>query len=341
MPITVDEYARAVTIWRQFLEFLRVRTCARCGSKNHHPGYIYRILRSGQAKITSEDVETWAHDAEHGFFHGMCTAALLFHRMKEANGQARTRDLETAVVSGILHDFVRVIRPDAEDHAGALFSYFDLLTPDTYTHAEPAEVTDLVWADRMELSRFADWESWVEPSAIGDRGLLPAFMATRECLRRTTMGKGPWARHGLETKRRPRDCVGTSVWPPEHSFMKCKVADETAPAWPIEVQLDPVGRCFDHGGNWHCQRIMGVIQASRLDIIPCLNRDHPASVSVVPIEEWAFMHAPHLAANKYKTLLMDLIARELPVLPYRLVRMWWHTRRKFISMLLTMRANHS
>ena len=317
-------------------------------------------------KIPIADIKRWIEDPEHGLFHGMCTALwsmYLTKRLKTTghfSRRYRTRNLRTGtesegnkrvaliLTSGIFHDFARVALGDESNHDGALRGYFEDLSEDTYTHANPKEKTRLVAADRFELTRFDDWSDWVEKDKIDHRiaPYLDSFISIRECLRRFTFWEGPWIQHGFEGiylgHRHRKKQEEEKTWPLQGSYL-------VKGGWAAEVMLEPFGECQDHYQK--CQdnlgekrvepafkKIVGLTTCSRMEKMePASRTDHLVGRQESDIDNWVFYYKRDTESHP---LVQSWIRRGLPILPYDIVKKWDEVRRKLIAMFIAERAEY-
>jgi len=104
--------------------------------------------------IPRDYINRWILDTEHGLLHGFLVGYFAFE-----NAKNRGDYLIELVASSLVHDFYRC-HADKYSHDEKLaFDFVDLL-PDTYTHRNPSEETDLIVGDRIELRRYPDWKEW-------------------------------------------------------------------------------------------------------------------------------------------------------------------------------------
>ena len=110
---------------------------------------------SQNQNVQKQDLERWRLDEGHGIFHSFFVAFFAYERIS-----SESKQLNKIMASCLLHDFVKSTDNKA-NHDQRLKEYFPNLIAEVYTHANPQEETPLVIADRIELRRYSDWESWV------------------------------------------------------------------------------------------------------------------------------------------------------------------------------------
>jgi hypothetical protein len=150
-------------------------------SKRVHTRGAFITLLNQSPKISKENFDAWNKDVEHGFFHGFITSFYAYSLYKNkqeihdlvdspALGKSN-KDFSKGVdifYSCLFHDFVKSAF-EKEPHDELLKDYFPLCTDDTYFHSNGEKETILVLSDRLELTRYKDYENWVDCSKISNQ----------------------------------------------------------------------------------------------------------------------------------------------------------------------------
>jgi hypothetical protein len=114
--------------------------------------------------ITTDCVDNYMKDPEHGLFHGLM-ACFVCYLIKDDANIKQQENLNQIYISLLLHDFLKCNNYSQEDHDKCLVQYYDKLSPITYTHSNPKkddESSYIILCDRIELRRYDDYKDWVD-----------------------------------------------------------------------------------------------------------------------------------------------------------------------------------
>lgn len=150
---TVEEWS---LIWSSFATYLTMvawnwRGLGGSGPACDGSGAFQRAI-SGGPLFPDHVIANWVDDVDHGLFHGLISGFMIHFY----GGPTHEWFPEA-----MLHDFLKCAGVSEEEH-DALLSKFFRLKECAYVHTNPDdEACPLVIADRLELMRFLDWETWV------------------------------------------------------------------------------------------------------------------------------------------------------------------------------------
>lgn len=270
--------------------------------KVHHSGEIHSYIKADID--TSNMINIFFSDIDHGLFHGMMTAIV-------AQIISFSQDTEKLLSSCVLHDFLKTNGYSQETHDKLLVDYFPNLLDETYTHSNPPESDldkKLIIGDRLELRRYSDYKNWVDGrfdslhKKLNKKTAIAIdlfYEKIRPALKYFYENKDKiYIRHGLE-KLDKKNWAAKALYPPKDSYW------EIAGGYPIELDQPPfsgaqiVNRqgayCSNHGEDAPFNQIKGFISFDdflRLggEIIDSKKRDHLYANSNMPIESWIFIH---------------------------------------------------
>lgn len=340
---------------------------------HHHAGHVQVLLDSG-SPIPSEAMQRWFYDREHGLFHGLCTAIMgamsvldrvitteaLIEQFKSADPWA-----SKYFTSAILHDFCRGGMGMGAGHDVALAEFFPHMLPETYEHSSPSpahENKPLILGDRLELLRFAGYESWVDDEKMQQlrHDCNPQFVnifyrCVRPALELLFFHENEvWLRHGLENRAK-------SIRLKDHNWAKQRypqvgsfhnVRDRAGEdGFSVEISRGGLSQCVEHGAQYvHIQGVIpakhfmehgGVVRHCDTDQAPYKTYDHVCGVGDTPLSAWVFhyhepLHAsapytPHATQvdglykeNPYRDCLQPMFENGALLIPSNIARTWRH-----------------
>jgi len=274
------------------------------GKKNrcHNAGIVHDILienrESRSELISSNKLESWLDDIDHGFFHGMMTACMshLYTSSYKLPRESKIEDREyiELLLTCILHDFYK----EYENHDSSLVRVYSKLCSITYSHSNPSESNSthpLIVSDRIELMRFDDYKEFVDFSKFKpllnreqDEIVESFYKYIRPKLKLLWIHRNkPWLRHHMEEESKwefdkvshyPQTSCGQSgKWGGVESGVYCVHTGS------LSMLLDG---CFRH--------VMGILPLSFLSSNANNKqpREHPSieATNLNRVEDWVFIH---------------------------------------------------
>lgn len=307
------------------------------GGDNHTHGGIVELL--SKIKIKKQACEKWISEVEHGFFHGFCTLYIAYclHPDKDKlwkdlkwyerhidRGLPRFNDADNLIVSCLLHDIMRFVYDDPVDHDKKIVELTNLLLPETYFHSNSPSESLLVNADRIELMRYPEYQSWVDLSKIeksvetyGGWELITHFYEhIRPVMQKLFIGRTDiWFSHALEVLEHPiwqsvtdrpnvLNNLGVSYYPKFHWTpldlgYKEHMKTEYEKYFSVHSGRLPVSNCIAHTkGFYRAQAIIPLQTVKKYNCeIACAppstaGRDHLFIVQnqKLPTKEWCFLY---------------------------------------------------
>ena len=129
----------------------------------HHNGIINNYILA-ITKLDKDFLDNFFNDVEHGFFHGLMVAFMVYVINNDRNVN-KNKNYENDFISALLHDFLKCNNYNQDLHDKELVKFFDKLLPETYIHSNPPEKYEnsiLISSDRLELRRYSDYKDWVD-----------------------------------------------------------------------------------------------------------------------------------------------------------------------------------
>ncbi len=313
--------------------------CSRCsGNPNtHHAGIIQTFITP--KKSSSHLLDAYFKDAEHGLFHGIMCGFIISLLHKDKNIGGKKCELEKEYSSAFLHDILKCNGYSQEEHDTRLSEYYPNLKGETYTHSNPPDTLQneyLILADRIELTRYPDYKSWVDERYIQIfqtmeettkvsieqfyskiRNVLFFFFSNIDSI---------FLRHGLE-KLEAGNFVKHAIFPPENSYL------EISNGYPIEIDRPPFGilnnwktnatngACSNHGIESPWNKVKGYILYKDFcnfgsKIINSRERDHLYASSSIQLKDWVFMYQN---IDDNDSQIVKLIENDINILPQKLI----------------------
>jgi hypothetical protein len=225
------------------------------------------------------------------------------------------------LVSCLVHDFCKSIFGH-DNHGPMLKKYFPRLDPITYDHTNPTDAQSneiLIKADRLELFRYNDYESWLDEKLVtanysdSNFKLIKLFYEkVRPVLEKAYRYKDQrWIRHGIEhyinkyefKKYYPSQFVD-NFFPSElHNFKLSLSKKNNNELWSIELSKGPINDCFSsnkytEGKVFPWEIIQGKIPLDDFNnikgtgVVAHKTRDHYFAYGNVELNKWVFNHKP-------------------------------------------------
>ena len=321
------QFENLTEIFNSFLNSFSYFICPRCSPKNytqefghltekdvkllpnntpkewgHHIGSIHKYIKSKQMK--SSFINNFLEDTEHGFFHGLMTAFIMYLINLDANNAELTEQDYSSV---LLHDFLKVNGYEQELHDKELIYFFDKLLPETYQHSNPSDKYKnnlLIKADRIELRRYDDYKEWVDErfynlvSSLSKKtqGYLDIFYNNiRPALLYIYINKNKiFIRHGIE-----RFNKDITFWPIDYIDYTNKdiysiEIDRIPFSSLINNNISQNGYCSNHCGKAPWNKLKGYITKDDFthykgEIVIENCRDHLFAKSKIETYNWIFI----------------------------------------------------
>lgn len=313
--------------------------CSRCSGNHdcHHKGLIQSFLTP--TKSSSHLLDAYFQDTEHGLFHGIMCGFIISLLHKDKNIGVDNCILEKEYASAFLHDILKCNGYSQEEHDARLSEFYPNLNDETYMHSNPHITLQnkyLILADRIELTRYPDYKSWVDEryeiifqtmeettkfsieqfySKI--RNVLLFFFSNSDSI---------FLRHGLE-KIEAGDFAKHSIFPPENSYL------EISNGYPIEIDRQPFGiinnwntnatngACSNHGMECNWNKVKGYIRYEDFcdfgsKIINSHERDHLYANGSIELKNWIFMYQ-NIDEDNFQ--IVKLIENDINILPQQLI----------------------
>lgn len=313
--------------------------CSRCGRnpKSHHNGLIQTFITP--KKSTSHLLDAYFQDTEHGLFHGIICGFIISLLHKDKNIGGKNCILEKEYSSAFLHDILKCNGYSQEEHDARLSEFYPNLKDETYTHSNPPDISQnqyLILADRIELTRYTDYKSWV------DERYEKVFQTLEETTRFSieqfyskirnvllfffSNSDSIFIRHGLE-KIQAGNFAKHEIFPPKNSYL------EISNGYPIETDRPPFGivnnwntnatsgACSNHGTTLQWNKVKGYIRYKDFcdfgsKIINSHQRDHLYASSSIQLKDWVFMYQN---IDEDDSQIVKLIENDIDILPQKII----------------------
>lgn len=313
--------------------------CSRCGGTRHSKGLIHTFL-TPIVKNNYEFYNKYFEDYEHGLFHGIMCGFIISVIHKDKNLQRSDVILEKEYSSAFIHDILKTNGVSQEEHDSKLIDIYPYLKKETYLHSNPpldCQDEYLIIADRIELTRYSDYNSWVDEKykniflkmEISTKKLINDFYSN---VRKTLLyfyknSNNIFLRHGLE-KIDTANYDKNSIFPPKNSYL------ELSSGFAIEIDRAPFGvknnwitnttegACSNHGENRRWNKIKGYITYDEFinkngKIIDSKQRDHLYANSNIELSEWVFMYQNTPYDDE---LILGLIENGIKIIPQQIIQ---------------------
>lgn len=292
--------------------------CGRCEGIGHHKGIINTYLQS-ILKYDIQMIERFFNDVEHGFFHGLMASFICFIINQDSNLVDKSENLEQIFISATMHDFLKANGVPQKEHDKRLKELYPKLCEETYVHSDPPEKyfkKHLIIADRLELRRYPDYDSWVDDRfhelyrtmKTDTKKMLDLFYTSyRPALEYIFKNRDSvFVRHGTEVYQKQIE----PFFPPS----KTTYYDGLNEYYPIEIDSVPFcsvinndliegnkwfndnqnGHCSNHDGNAQWNIIKGYISIEDFKNDAKIKnngqRDHLFAKSNIDITKWVFLY---------------------------------------------------
>ena len=289
----------------------------------HNDGGVMNFLTPARP-LSSESMQKFIDDTEHGIFHGFCVAFVAFllaQKTEEEKPGTPPPVFERLMASCVLHDVLKCADFKQGEHDRNLVSFFPDLLPETYVHSNPPDKENsyLICADRMELRRYSDYRSWIDrrfdellerlsPEIQTELDIF--YRHTRPALRAMWQHQSEiWLRYGPEKPYEERAAWSESqVFPPCDSWWQDESVGISDHAYCVEHDRFPFspsrlvnkdsnlmqGFCASHDRHDNWNRCKGFIPFSSFlghggKILKSGKRDHLYAVSEIPLSQWLFV----------------------------------------------------
>jgi len=227
-----------------------------------------------------------------------------------------------------------------------LVNYFPDLLKETFSHSNPRNddvSKPLIRADRLELRRFSNYQTWTDQRFDAIYQQLPPDKVTQLNLFYQTIRPALeyfytnrqkiFIRHGLE--RQGKEYWQEAIYPPAGSYL------EQAVGYPIETDRLPFGQpnnfkashqnthCSNHGKTAFWNQIKGFITLNDFVekggvIINSKKRDHLYAKSSISLSNWVFIYQNAERRGQEINELLEqknsLVSQETLLLFYNLVK---------------------
>ena len=341
-----NDYVTINSLTNEFNRFLHLYIsyfCGRCEGKGHHKGIINTYLES-TSNYNPKIITHFFNDVEHGFFHGLMASFICYIINKDGKLVNTVKNLEKIFISATLHDFLKANGVEQKSHDKELRRIYPNLEEATYIHSDPPEKYwkhHLIVADRLELRRYPDYESWVDDRfhelykqmKPETKNMLDIFYTNvRPAMEYLyTHRKETFIRHGTELKQ---DKIEENFPPSKTTYYTNSNIDNDL--YPIEIDMVPFTSMINNnlmeGNKWHndnqysyCSNHDGVSQwnlikgyigtnqfIKRGKVIHSKERDHLFAKSTLSTKEWIFLYQ-----NLDKHIDLDTVTSDINYLESR------------------------
>jgi len=279
----------------------------------HHQGYFYQLLR-GKKQVTTEMIDRWFSDEDHGFLHSYFVAFQAFNLKYGEIPENVITDLlehhaepsedEVLLASCLLHDVAKTVQIEEEGHDTRLHEFFTGLDEAAYTHyTSPIPEHPLVRGDRLELLRYPDLDTWIDYSKLDPIDELQSYFYRKfrpALIDLLNQQHENFIRHGIEK---------LEGYNPEYKYYPQEsgswMFEGDGFYWAVDTGISPVGKCITAHKKYYDKYLepLGImsmydLQKYRPTFEPagsmkgCTGKDHLVvkTERPIPVNDWSFLY---------------------------------------------------